>query len=183
LQVVKRPAWRALLDANAHDTRTLAVRFSEPSGLLAYSAAPARNAAISMMKPVDNHTTSMGMMEIMGSRAGRFTRNDSVQPISVASTRNGSFLLESSEQNFAQGMAPREGAPWTRSGNDGACCRRAGLPAVEQGRRRPTTQQLAWRCRPLPVTAEHEPPRCRMRRPPGRVLSPCCFSRGVGSLG
>ena len=55
-----------------------------------------------MMKPVDNHTTSMGMMEIMGSRTGRFTRNDSVQPISVASTWNGSFLLESSEQNFAQ---------------------------------------------------------------------------------
>ena len=65
--------------------RTLAVRFSEPSGLLAYSAAPARNAAMSMMKPVDNQTTSMGMMEIMGSRTGRFTRNDSVQPISVAS--------------------------------------------------------------------------------------------------
>ena len=83
--------------------RTLAVRFSEPSGLLAYSAAPARNAAMSMMKPVDNHTTSMGMMEIMGSRAGRFTRNDSVQPISVASTWNGSFLLESSEQKLRPG--------------------------------------------------------------------------------
>jgi hypothetical protein len=83
--------------------RTLAVRFSEPSGLLAYSAAPARNAAMSMMKPVDNHTTSMGMMEIMGSRTGRFTRNDSVQPISVASTWNGSFLLESSEQKLRHG--------------------------------------------------------------------------------
>ena len=46
--------------------RTLAVRFSEPSGLPAYSAAPARNAAMSMMKPVDNHTTSIGMTEIMG---------------------------------------------------------------------------------------------------------------------
>jgi hypothetical protein len=44
---------------------------------------------MSMMKPVDNHTTSMGMMEIIGSRTGRFTRNDSVQPISVASTWNG----------------------------------------------------------------------------------------------
>jgi hypothetical protein len=82
---------------NAH------VRFSEPSGLVAYSAAPARNAAMSMMKPVDNHTTSMGMMEIMGSRTGRFTRNDSVQPISVASTWNGSFLLESSEQKLRPG--------------------------------------------------------------------------------
>ena len=83
--------------------RTLAVRFSEPSGLVAYSAAPARNAAMSMMKPVDNHTTSMGMMEIMGSRTGRFTRNDSVQPISVASTWNGSFLLESSKQKLRPG--------------------------------------------------------------------------------
>ena len=46
--------------------RTLAVRFSEPSGLPAYSAAPARNAAMSIMKPVDNHTTSIGMTEIMG---------------------------------------------------------------------------------------------------------------------
>jgi hypothetical protein len=58
---------------------------------------------MSMMKPVDNHTTSMGMMEIMGSRTGRFTRNDSVQPISVASTWNGSFLLESSEQKLRPG--------------------------------------------------------------------------------
>ncbi len=58
---------------------------------------------MSMMKPVDNHTTSMGIMEIMGSRTGRFTRNDSVQPISVASTRNGSFLLESSEQKLRPG--------------------------------------------------------------------------------
>jgi hypothetical protein len=46
--------------------RTLAVRLSEPSGLPAYSAAPARNAAMSIMKPVDNHTTSIGMTEIMG---------------------------------------------------------------------------------------------------------------------
>jgi hypothetical protein len=82
--------------------RTLAVRFSEPSGLLAYSAAPARNAAMSMMKPVDNHTTSIGIMEIMGSRTGRFTRNDSVQPISVASTCNGSSLLESSGQKISR---------------------------------------------------------------------------------
>ena len=58
---------------------------------------------MSMIKPVDNHTTSMGMMEIMGSRTGRFTRNDSVQPISVASTWNGSFLLESSEQKLRPG--------------------------------------------------------------------------------
>jgi hypothetical protein len=106
LRVVDRPAWKALLDANARKKRTLAVRFAEPSGLLAYSAAPARNAAMSMMKPVDNHTTSMGMMEIMGSRTGRFTRNDSVQPISVASTWNGSFLFKNSEQNFAQDTAP-----------------------------------------------------------------------------
>ena len=33
----------------------------------------------STVKLVDNHTTSMGMMEIDGSRAGRFMRNDSVQ--------------------------------------------------------------------------------------------------------
>jgi hypothetical protein len=61
---------------------------------------------MSMMKPVDNHTTSIGMMEIMGSRTGRFTRNDSVQLISVASTWNGSFLLESGEQKLRPDTAP-----------------------------------------------------------------------------
>ena len=69
-----------------------------------------------MMKPVDNHTTSMGMMEIMGSRTGRFTRNDSVQLVSVASTWNGSFLLESSEQNFARTRIHRGGGAWKRPG-------------------------------------------------------------------
>ena len=92
--------------------RTLAVRFSEPSGLLAYSAAPARNAAMSMMKPVDNHTTSMGMMEIMGSRTGRFKRSDSVQPISVANSWNGSFLFASREQNAAAGRPGHCPAGW-----------------------------------------------------------------------
>ena len=58
---------------------------------------------MSMMKPVDNQTTSMGMMEIMGSRTGRFTRNDSVQLVSVASSWNGSFILESSEQKLRPG--------------------------------------------------------------------------------
>jgi hypothetical protein len=43
------------------------------------------------------------MMEIMGSRTGRFTRNDSVQSISVANTWNGSFLLESSGQKLRPG--------------------------------------------------------------------------------
>ena len=132
-----RPAWKALLDANARKKRTLAVRFAEPSGLLAYSAAPARNAAMSMMKPVDNHTTSMGMMEIMGSRTGRFTRNDSVQPISVANTWDGSFLLESNEQKLRPGhrsivKAEHGGDPETM------------LPlAVEQGHRRPARIAVA----------------------------------------
>ena len=84
---------------------------------------------MSMMKPVDNHTTSMGMMEIMGSRTGRFTRNDSVQPISVASTWNGSFLLESSEQK----LRPGHGSI-VKTGGDPETM----LPlAVEQGHRRP----------------------------------------------
>ena len=47
---------------------------------------------MSMMKPVDNHTTSMGMTEIMGVTHGRFTRDDNSRSISVASVRNGSFL-------------------------------------------------------------------------------------------
>ena len=55
----------ALLDANAQETHTGSPNL-EPSALPAYSAAPARNAAMSMMKPVDNHTTSIGMTEIMG---------------------------------------------------------------------------------------------------------------------
>ena len=158
--------------------RTLAVRFSEPSGLLAYSAAPARNAAMSMMKPVDNHTTSMGMMEIMGSRTGRFTRNDSVQPISVASTWNGSFLLEGSEQKLRPGhgsivKAEDRGDPETK------------LPlAVEQGHRRPARNS----CRRRDVgrrRSRHSMgvPRCRMRRAPGRVSSPCRSPRVAGSLG
>ena len=90
--------------------RTLAVRFSEPSGLLAYSAAPARNAAMSMMKPVDNHTTSMGRIVIIGSRT--VTRNDSSQLISVASVRYGSFLFASREQNVAAGRPGRRPAGW-----------------------------------------------------------------------
>jgi hypothetical protein len=135
--------------------RTLAVRFSEPSGLLAYSAAPARNAAMSMMKPVDNHTTSIGMMEIMGSRTGRFTRNDSVQLISVASTWNGSFLLESGEQKLRPGhgsivKAQHGGDPETMAPS----CRRAGPPSC-------SAQQRARR---MPVAAGHGAPRCRMRR-------------------
>lgn len=92
---------------------------------------------MSMMKPVDNHTTSMGMMEIMGSRTGRFTRNDSVQPISVANTWDGSFLLESNEQKLRPGhrsivKAEHGGDPETM------------LPlAVEQGHRRPARIAVA----------------------------------------
>jgi hypothetical protein len=92
---------------------------------------------MSMMKPVDNHTTSMGMMEIMGSRTGRFTRNDSVQSISVANTWNGSFLLESSEQKLRpRTRLHREGGAWRRSGT-------MLPPAVEQGHRRPARNVVA----------------------------------------
>ena len=92
---------------------------------------------MSMMKPVDNHTTSMGMMEIMGSRTGRFKRSDSVQPISVANSWNGSFLLESNEQKLRPGhrsivKAEHGGDPETM------------LPlAVEQGHRRPARIAVA----------------------------------------
>jgi hypothetical protein len=86
--------------------RTLAVRFSEPSGLLAYSAAPARNAAMSMMKPVDNHTTSMGMMEIMGSRTGRFTRNDNVHPLVLRTPGMVHSFWRAANKNFVQDTAP-----------------------------------------------------------------------------
>jgi hypothetical protein len=51
--------------------RPLAARLFEPSDLLAYSAALARKAAMSMMKPEANQTSSVGMTEIMGhARAG-----------------------------------------------------------------------------------------------------------------
>ena len=87
---------------------------------------------MSMMKPVDNHTTSMGMMEIMGSRTGRFTRNDSVQPISVASTWNGSFLLESSEQKLRPGHGSIVKAEQRRSGDDAPLAVRAGPTVVQR---------------------------------------------------
>jgi hypothetical protein len=61
----------ALLDVNAQE-RPLAIRLLKPSDPLAYSAALARNAAMSMMKPDANQTTSTGTTEIMGSRTGRF---------------------------------------------------------------------------------------------------------------
>jgi hypothetical protein len=73
----------------------------------------------------------------MGSRTGRFTRNDSVQPISVANTWDGSFLLESNEQKLRPGhrsivKAEHGGDPETM------------LPlAVEQGHRRPARIAVA----------------------------------------
>jgi len=39
-----------------------------------YSAAAARNAAISVMKAVANQSSSGEMKEVMGSRRGRFTK-------------------------------------------------------------------------------------------------------------
>src|SRR5262245_63043687 len=60
----------ALLDASARETPTT-LRLPGAVSSLAYSAALARNAAMSMMKPDANQTTSMGMMETMGARTGR----------------------------------------------------------------------------------------------------------------
>src|SRR5262245_2820319 len=60
----------ALLDASARETPTT-LRLRGAVSSLAYSAALARNAAMSMMKPEANQTTSMGMMEIMGASTGR----------------------------------------------------------------------------------------------------------------
>src|SRR5262245_63637675 len=57
----------ALLDAGARETPTT-LRLPGAVTSLAYSAALARNAAMSMMKPDANQTTSMGMMEIMDAR-------------------------------------------------------------------------------------------------------------------
>ena len=85
---------------------------------------------MSMMKPVDNHTTSIGMIAIMGSRTGRFTRNDNSRTISVASTPNGSFLLAVANKNFVQDGArvstqePRRAWPPTI-----VCARRVALQA------------------------------------------------------
>jgi hypothetical protein len=64
----------ALLDASAQET-PVAARLFEPSDLLAYSAALARKAAMSMMKPEANQTSSVGMTEAMGSRMRRLTKN------------------------------------------------------------------------------------------------------------
>jgi hypothetical protein len=44
-----------------------------PFGSLAYSAALARKAANSMMKPLANQSSSVGMIELMRTRTRRFT--------------------------------------------------------------------------------------------------------------
>jgi hypothetical protein len=86
---------------------------------------------MSMMKPVDNHTTSIGMTAIMGSRTGRFTRNDNSRSISVASTPNGSFLLAVANKNFVQDGArvstqePRRAWPPTAWTTSRSCVRAA----------------------------------------------------------
>ena len=59
----------ALLDMDAQETPAGGTA-AGAVGLLAYSAALARNTAISMMKPDANQTTSTGTIEIMGARTG-----------------------------------------------------------------------------------------------------------------
>ena len=62
---------------------------SEPLDRWPYSAAAARNAAISVMKAVANQSSSGEMNEeVMGSRRGRFTKTQ--LNLSVASARSGS---------------------------------------------------------------------------------------------
>jgi hypothetical protein len=55
-----------------------ALAVSSPKGrvISSYSAAAARKAAMSMIKPVANQTNSVGMIEIMWSRMGRFKSMD-----------------------------------------------------------------------------------------------------------
>ena len=63
---------------------------SEPSDRWPYSAAAARNAAISVMKAVANQSSSGERNEVMGSRGGRFTKTQ--LNLSVASARSGSWF-------------------------------------------------------------------------------------------
>jgi hypothetical protein len=90
---------------------------------------------MSMMKPVDNHTTSIGMTAIMGSRTGRFTRNDNSRTISVASTQYGSFLLAVTNKNFVQdgtgieARAEKSVAPDGLDDFEIVCARRVALQA------------------------------------------------------
>jgi hypothetical protein len=59
----------ALLNANAQGTHTDG---SKPPDWSPYSAAAARNAAISMMKAVANQSSSGENIAVMGSRRGLF---------------------------------------------------------------------------------------------------------------
>jgi hypothetical protein len=56
----------ALLDVDAREAPAGSTAARARQVLLAYSAALARNAAMSMMKPDASQTTSTGMTEIMG---------------------------------------------------------------------------------------------------------------------
>jgi hypothetical protein len=73
---------------------------SEPLDRWPYSAAAARNAAISVMKAVANQSSSGEMNEVMGSRGGRFTKTQ--LNLSVASARSGSRFWPCREQKLRQ---------------------------------------------------------------------------------
>jgi hypothetical protein len=155
--------------------RTLAVRFSEPSGLLAYSAAPARNAAMSMMKPVDNHTTSIGMIEIMGSRTGRFTRNDSVHPLVLRAPAMVHHFWRATDKKLRPGhgsIAKTEDKG--DIGNDAPADCRARVPSSRRAIAGAGTMSAA---------AGHGTARRRWDADcaaPGTVASPCRSPREVG---
>jgi hypothetical protein len=79
----------ALLDARGQRNAYCQRGSEEPAR--SYSAALARNAAMSMMKPDANQTTSTGMMEFMGTRTSPVNASRHCQSFSVASRRYGSF--------------------------------------------------------------------------------------------
>src|SRR5262249_46137888 len=62
------------MPSSTHTRRERMTDGSEPLDRWPYSAAAARNAAISMMKAVANQSSSGEMNEVMGSRRGRFTK-------------------------------------------------------------------------------------------------------------
>src|SRR4029078_12042739 len=110
--------------------------------------------------PVDNHTTSMGMMEIMGSRTGRFTRNDSVPPLVLRRAGMVHFFWRTANKNLPEtGLQRERGVERIRKRCHLLKESRAPWPGAEL---------LARRClAPLQQGAQ----RCRMRRPPRRLSS------------
>src|SRR5262249_36897564 len=89
------------MPSSTHTRRERMTGGSEPLDRWPYSAAAARNAAISMMKAVANQSSSGERNEVMGSRRGRFTKTQ--LNLSVASARSGSRFWPCREKKLRHG--------------------------------------------------------------------------------